>query len=132
MKYLYLFVALLLLTGCQPTSNEELDNGKESTAVQKVNPTRIVQENEVLKFSAVITNSAYSPTVIDVPFGATVELTVKNNDNQNHGLSFQDFGIQGFVGPGQTKTIRFVANSKGQAPSFCSTAHPEKLIINVT
>lgn len=132
MKYLSLFITLLFLTGCQSASNGELDNGRENTAMQKINTTPIAQENEVLKFSATITNSAYSPAVIDVPFGATVKLTVKNNDNQNHGLSFQDFGIQGFVDPGQTKTIRFVANSKGQANSFCSTAHPEKLIINVT
>lgn len=89
------------------------------------------QDDQVLKFSASINNRSYSPGQIDVPFGAEVELTVKNNDNEQHGLSFPDFGVQAFVGPGQTKTVRFIANRKGQASSFCSTAHPEKLIINV-
>lgn len=108
-----------------------LGNKKADTSPQPEEVSNTVQDGQVLTFSASITNRAYSPSQIDVPFGATVELTVTNNDNEQHGLSIQDFGVQGFVGPRQTKTVRFVANRRGEATTFCSIAHPEKLIINV-
>jgi len=90
-----------------------------------------VQNTQVLTYSASITNRKYSPERIDVPFGATVNLVVKNNDNEQHGLFLQDFGVQDFVAARQTKTVRFVANRRGESSTFCSVAHPEKLIINV-
>jgi len=86
----------------------------------------------VMKYSAVIMNRSYNPAQIDVPLGTTVELTVTNNDNENHGLTISEFGVSGFVGPRQTKIIRFVADKVGRTTTFCSVAHPEKLIINVT
>jgi len=108
-----------------------LGSGGVSTSSQSASVSDEAEESQVLKLSASITNRKYTPEQIDVPFGAKVELTVKNNDNEQHGLSIQDFGVQGFVGPRQTKTIRFVANRRGESTTFCSVAHPEKLIINV-
>lgn len=105
------------------------DNNTQDLGVSTT--SNAAQDSQVLKFSASINNRSYNPKQIDVPFGSTVELTVKNNDNEQHGLGISDFGVQGFVGPKQTKTIRFVADKRGQANTFCSTAHPEKLIINV-
>ncbi len=90
-----------------------------------------VLDGDVLKFSTSITNRSYSPKQIEVPFGAVVEITVKNNDNEQHGLSLSDFGVNDFVAPLQTKTIRFTANKKGESVTFCSVNHPEKLIVNV-
>jgi len=102
-----------------------------NTPSQSANVANTAQNDQIVRFSASITNRTYNPLQIDVPFGATVELSVKNNDNEQHGLSIQDFGVQDFVGPGQTKVVRFVANRKGQSTTFCSAVHPEKLIINV-
>lgn len=107
------------------------NNGGDNTASQNANVSNDVQDSQVVKYSASITNRSYSPARIDVPFGATVELTVKNNDNEQHGLFIQDFGVQDTVGPRQTKTISFVANRRGESTTFCSVTHPEKLIINV-
>jgi len=101
------------------------------TSSQGANVSNALQDSQALKFSASITNRSYSPAQIDVPFGATIELTVKNNDNEQHGLFLQSFGVQDFVGPRQTKTVSFVANRRGESTTFCSVAHPEKLIINV-
>jgi len=106
-------------------------NREVSVSSQSASISNEVKESQILKFSASITNRKYTPKQIDVPLGATVELTVKNNDNEQHGLSIQDFGVRGFIGPRQTKTIRFVANRRGESTTFCSIAHPEKLIINV-
>jgi len=93
--------------------------------------TTTTQNDSVVRLKATITNRAYRPDRIDVPFGSTVELTVTNNDNEQHGLFLQDFGVQDVVGPNETKTVRFVANQKGESATFCSAAHPEKLIISV-
>ena len=108
-----------------------LFDGNNKQDLQTSKTTNAAHDSQVLKFSVSIDNRSYNPKQIDVPFGSTVELTVKNNDNEQHGLSFQNFGVQDFVGPRQTKTVRFVASQKGQTSSFCSTAHPEKLIVNV-
>lgn len=86
--------------------------GADTTSSQSANP---LQDSKVIKYSASITNRSYSPERIDVPFGATVELTIKNNDNEQHGFSLFDFGVSDFVGPLQTKT----------------DAHGEELIINI-
>ena len=126
----YVFYGLIIL-GIGFVGFAFLGNKKADTSPQPAEVSNAVQEGQVLTFSTSITNRAYSPSQIDVPFGATIELTVTNNDNEQHGLSIQDFGVQGFVGPHQTKTVRFVANRRGEATTFCSIAHPEKLIINV-
>ena len=108
-----------------------LGNKNAEVPVQGVNGTNTTADSQVLKFSVTINSRSYSPARIDVPYGATVELTVVNNDNEQHGLFLQDFGVTDFVGPRQTKTIRFVANRRGESATFCSVSHPEKLIINV-
>jgi len=127
MKFIpYLMIVTLIVFG-----GYFLFSGDNSQDLQASKTTNAAQDNQVLKFSASIKNRSYNPKQIDVPLGAEVELTVKNNDNEQHGLSFPDFGVQDFVGPKQTKTIRFIASQTGQASSFCSTAHPEKLIVNV-
>ena len=129
MKYAFygLIIFALGFTGFLFLGNK----GTDTPSSQSANVSNAPQDGQVLKLSASITNRKYTPKQIDVPLGATVELTVKNNDNEQHGLSIQDFGVRGFVGPRQTKTIRFVANRRGESTTFCSISHPEKLIINV-
>ena len=90
-----------------------------------------VQDEEVLRYSATIRGRAYDPDKIEIPLGATVELTVTNEDNEQHGLFLSEFGVQEVVGPRRTKTIRFKANRLGVSSTFCSATHPEKLIITV-
>ena len=127
MKFIpYIVIAAVIALG-----GYFLFNGNNNQDLQDSKNANAAQDSQVLKFSVSINNRSYNPKQIDVPFGAEVELTVKNNDNEQHGLSFSNFGVQDFVGPKRTKTIRFVADPKGPASSFCSTAHPEKLIVNV-
>jgi len=106
-------------------------NDNTEAPVQGANVSNTIQDNQVVKYSVSINNRRYTPLQIDVPLGSAVELTVKNNDNEQHGLFLQDFGVRDFVGPRQTKTIRFTANRQGKSATFCSVSHPEKLIINV-
>jgi len=132
MKYAFygLIVLGLGFAGFLFLGNKGTDTASSQSS-QGANVSNTLQDSQVLKFSASIRNRTYSPKQIDVPFGATVELTVKNNDNEQHGLFLQNFGVTDFVGPRQTKTIRFTANRRGESTTFCSASHPEKLIINV-
>jgi len=125
-KYLVVGVVVLVaVAGYFLFGRQTSNNLSTSTSSQ------VSQDSQVLKFNAEISGRKYNPEQIDVPLGSTVELTVKNNDNEQHGLTISDFGVNGFVGPLQTKTVRFVASARGQSTTFCSVAHPEKLIINV-
>jgi len=120
-RYKIIFLILpLILAACVQQSQQQ-PAATQSTSI----------DGQVLQLSASITNRTYTPLQFDVPFGTTVELTVTNYDNEQHGLSLSDFGVQNFVGPLQTKTVRFVANRRGLSATFCSINHPEKLIINV-
>ena len=91
----------------------------------------VAVDSSVIRLSAEISGRAYNPPSFDVPLGSTVELTVTNRDNEQHGLSIPDLGVRGFIGARQVKTIIFEANQLGRASTFCSQTHPEKLIINV-
>ena len=86
---------------------------------------------EVKEFNTAIQNFQYNPQSINVNFGDTVRINIKNNDGVTHGISLPVFGVREFVRPGQTTTIQFVANQKGNPETFCSTDHGEKLLINV-
>ena len=84
-----------------------------------------------VQFSAVISGYAYTPPQIDVQFGDHVVLSITNQDSVTHGISLPAFGVQAFVGPGQTQTVEFVANQLGAPETFCSSDHGESLLINV-
>ncbi len=86
---------------------------------------------ELKEFNAVISEYSYNPSSITVNFGDTVKVNIKNTDGVTHGISLPVFGVQEFVKPGETKTIQFVANQRGQPETFCSTDHGEKLFIEV-
>ena len=102
-----------------------------NSGLEQAESLNVVEKVEVLSVFARIKDRAYEPNRIDVPLGATVELTVRNDDNEQHGLFLSQFGVQEVVGPRGTKTIRFTANNLGTSATFCSTTHPEKLTINV-
>ena len=86
---------------------------------------------EVKVFNTVIQNFQYDPESINVNFGDTVRINIKNNDGVTHGISLPVFGVQEFVRPGQTTTIQFTANQRGNPETFCSTDHGEKLLIQI-
>jgi len=119
-KY-YLLISLsifiIFVAGCKATSNID---GYASA------PSGSVKE-----FNTAIQNFQYNPKTINVNFGDTVRVNIKNDDDVTHGISLPVFGVREFVRPGQTTTIQFVANQRGNPETFCSTDHGEKLLIEV-
>jgi len=108
---------VVLVVGCQQDYNSKASNSITGQAVKE--------------FNTVISGYQYNPSSITVNLGDTVRISVKNNDNTGHGVSLPSFGIQEFVGPGETKTIQFVANKRGQPVTFCRKEHGEELEVKV-
>jgi len=94
--------------------------------------TGAVAVGEVKEFSTVIRGYNYDPSTINVNYGDTVIINIKNDDRVGHGISLPTFGVRESVGPGQTKRIQFIASPRESASTFCSTDHGEKLLIKVT
>ena len=112
-----LSILVIFLVGCSGASNTGSVASTPST--------------DVKEFNTVIQNYRYNPESINVNFGDRVRINIKNNDGVTHGISLPVFGVQEFVRPGQTTTIQFTANQRGNPETFCSTDHGEKLLIQI-
>ena len=112
-----LSIFIIFVAGCKAASNTGSVASTPST--------------DVKEFNTVIKNYRYNPEVINVNFGDRVRINIKNNDRITHGISLPVFGVNTGVSPGQTTTIQFVANQRGNPETFCSTDHGEKLLIQV-
>jgi len=120
-KY-YLLVLLsiffIFMAGCSPAS--------------KTSGYATAPSSDIKVFNTAIQNFEYNPKAINVNFGDRVRVNIKNNDGVTHGISLPVFGVNEFVRPGQTTTIQFVANTRGNPETFCSTDHGEKLLIKIS
>ena len=61
----------------------------------------------------------FTPDVIEVNLGDTVQLSIKSVD-VDHGIGIPDFGISTFLSPGETEEIEFVADKVGTYTFFCN------------
>ena len=113
-----LSIFIIFVAGCKAASNTSGYAPASSAGVKE--------------FNTAIQNFQYNPQSINVNFGDTVRVNIKNNDGVTHGISLPIFGVNEFVRPGQIKTIQFVANQRGNPETFCSTDHGEKLLIQIS
>ena len=91
-------------------------------------PSKNVASNDgnIMRLEAVISDRAYQPSSFDVPLGTTVALNIKNRDTENHGLIITELGVEGGIGPLNTKTIQLVADTYGLTSTYSKTTHPLK------
>jgi len=113
-----LSIFVIFLVGCRGTTNTDGYAPASSAGVKE--------------FNTAIQNFQYNPESINVNFGDTVRVNIKNNDGVTHGINLPVFGVREFVRPGQTTTIQFVANQRGNPETFCSSDHGEKLLIQIS
>lgn len=73
----------------------------------------------VKKFSITAKKWEFSPSVISVNKGDTVELTIKSTD-VTHGFFLSAFNISKNLTPGETVTASFVADKVGSFSFICS------------
>jgi len=88
----------------------------------------------VVEITTTLQNFQYNPDTITVNKGSTVKLTIVNQDNVEHGLHLNQFGIVRGIPPYQTVTVEFIAvetATNGKEMQTCSQSHGETLTINV-
>lgn len=65
-------------------------------------------------------NWAFDPEIIDVDRGDKVLVTVVNEDNYDHGIALDAFGVSQRMPARGTIKIEFVATQAGDFPFYCS------------
>jgi plastocyanin len=62
----------------------------------------------------------FDPEVIEAEKGDRVNLTLINEDDYDHGITIEAFGINQRLAAGETTHISFVVTQEGEFPFFCS------------
>ena len=62
----------------------------------------------------------FTPEVVDVHQGDRVVLTIVNEDEYDHGIGIDVFGISQRMPAQETITIDFVVTQEGEFPFYCS------------
>ena len=62
----------------------------------------------------------WEPSVIEAEQGEKIILTVVNEDNYDHGIGIDAFGVNQRVPASQTIRVEFVATQPGEFPFICS------------
>jgi nitrosocyanin len=123
-----LLVLALLLAACttppsdlpatetqQPATNTTIVNG---SVADELEPEIAVENDYTVHM--VLDEYSMTPSTITVPEGSSVRITVENVGQVAHGLGLMDFNVNEYVGPGESKTVTFVADKKGTFRFFCS------------
>lgn len=94
--------------------------------------TGVVRNGNKVEVKMVAIRSRLIPDIIDVREGDEVTIHVTNVEQTTdmlHGLGITGYDINVVVDPGETKTVKFIANKPGVFPyyctNFCSALHQE-------
>lgn len=134
-RWLLILIALAaLLLGLTACSGRAATPAEQSfTIVMTAHDTNIPEatiEGVTIKNVRAF-NVINSPADITVRQGTTVVLTIENKSPISEGFSIDAFGIAEVVAPGETKTIRFVADKVGAFPIWCQL-HPQNIHLQGT
>jgi len=70
----------------------------------------------------------FNPDVIEVNRGDKVILTLINEDDYDHGVAIDAFGVAQRMPAGETITLDFVVTQEGEFPFYCSVPCGEGII----
>ena len=71
---------------------------------------------------------AFEPEVIEAVRGDTIIMTVVNEDNYDHGIAIDAFGISQRMPAESTIKIEFVVTQEGEFPLYCSVPCGEGIV----
>jgi cytochrome c oxidase subunit II len=101
-----LLLGLLFVTGCSSEGSDEVTGG-------------VVVSEGIKEFDVIAKQWEFIPSIIKVNQGDQVRLKVTSTD-VDHGIAIPQFGINQVAPVGQTVTMEFTADKKGQFPMICS------------
>lgn len=111
-KYLILVLVAALLIGV---------GVGYKTAFQKT-PSRITGAGNIknITVTAVKNEWRFTPENVDIQAGDTINLTVVNEDEYDHGVAIDAYGISQRMPAKSTINISFTATKPGDFPMYCS------------
>lgn len=105
---------------------------EKSPYVTERGKERVERKGKTVTVWMTAMRSSFRPDIIRVKKGDTVVLHISNTEKQKdatHGFAIPQYNIQVSIDPGETVTVRFVANRAGAfshyCTEFCSALHLE-------
>jgi nitrous-oxide reductase len=108
------------------------EENKNPNAIWDVKDASVTRSGSNVTVKLVAVRSSFEPNKIEVNQGDTVTIHITNIEqttDELHGFGLNEYNINVVIDPGETKTIRFVADKPGVFPyyctNFCSALHQE-------
>lgn len=108
------------------------EDNKNPNAIWDVKDSKVERNGNSVTVKLVAVRSSFEPNKIEVNQGDTVTIHITNIEqttDELHGFGLNEYNINVVIDPGETKTIKFVADKPGVFPyyctNFCSALHQE-------
>jgi nitrous-oxide reductase len=108
------------------------EENKNPNAIWDVKDAGVVRNGTNVTVKMVAVRSSFEPYKIEVNKGDTVTIYITNIEqttDELHGFGLNEHNLNVVIDPGETKTIKFVADKPGVFPfyctNFCSALHQE-------
>jgi nitrous-oxide reductase len=108
------------------------EENKNPNAIWDVKDAAVQRSGNNVTVKLIAVRSSFEPTKIEVNQGDTVTIHITNIEqttDELHGFGLNEYNINVVIDPGETKTIKFVADKAGVFPyyctNFCSALHQE-------
>jgi nitrous-oxide reductase len=108
------------------------EENKNPNAIWDVKDAKVERSGNNVTVKLVAVRSSFEPNKIEVNQGDTVTIHITNIEqttDELHGFGLNEYNINLVIDPGETKTIKFVADKPGVFPyyctNFCSALHQE-------
>jgi|SRR3989344_3676819 len=122
-KYFIIIIILVLILGAGFGYNKFI----KSESAKPID-TGVVKEFTIISKKL---GWAFEPGLIEVNQGDTINLTIINEDDYDHGFTIEAFGISQRLPANETIKISFVATQAGEFTFFCSVPCGEGVVAGV-
>jgi nitrous-oxide reductase len=116
----------------KPFEVYQKEDNKSPNAIWDVKDAGVTRSGSNVTVKMVAVRSSFEPNKIEVNQGDTVTIYITNIEqttDELHGFGLGEYNINVVIDPGETKTIKFVADKPGVFPyyctNFCSALHQE-------
>lgn len=126
------FMQILKADAIKPIEVYARDENHHPNAVWDAKDTGVRRNGTTVEAKVLAIRSHFVPDRIDAQEGDTVVIHITNVEqtaDMIHGWGLEEYNINVVMDPGETKTVKFIANRAGVFPyyctNFCSALHQE-------